>query len=110
MEDPSVESGDQLHRVHNVLTIVVRAKIVKWMLQQVAEKGDKSICSKALIQFPDHFRGSASANKMRSMRLCRDRVGFIDDDGNVRLRRTTAAITRVSKEGLKTVCFKAKRW
>lgn len=106
---PSVSlSGQEIHRVHNVLTISARAKIVKWMMQEVADNGDKYLFSKTVRQFPEHFRASPSANNMRAMRLWRERMRFINDDGDLKLRGTTAAITRVSKAGRKTVRLKAK--
>lgn len=96
------------HSVPNVLTMETRAKIVKWMLEEVRDHREGKICSKTVRQLPENFRSSTSANNMREMRLWRDKSRFVNDDGEVNLRGTTAEITLVPEAGIKMSVWKLK--
>lgn len=98
------------HRVHHVLPISTRAEIVKWMVSHVADStdGEKHIASKAVRNFPGHFRGTNNANITRAQRLWKERLDYQSADGTISLRGSTACISRITKHGPKRVLLKAR--
>lgn len=47
-----------------MLGLVNRATIMKWMLEEVRDKGEKHLCFKAVQKLPELFCRSNSANSM----------------------------------------------
>lgn len=64
-ETQTTHSIGENHSVHNVLTILSRAAILKWMLHENNVHGDKHIASNAVKKFQQFFRAKPNANNSR---------------------------------------------
>lgn len=96
------------HRLHHVLPIATRRLIVTWMRARVARDGDKHLVSATVKQFPEFFKGSASANHMRARRLWRDRATFPDLSESGIHGVESSSLTRVTNIGLQRTRLKAR--
>lgn len=67
-------SGEHQRKKAHVLTIAVKIRITKWMIEEAKSSGSEAkISSKAIRAFPQFFPGSSSAKHMRAGRLWKAR-------------------------------------
>jgi hypothetical protein len=84
---PSYHSEDQIKTplfskpgkrcLQQVSTVLQRYTVIKWMIEEANRFGDKNISSKAVVEFPDVFRGIQQANLQKASRWWQTRDSFI---------------------------------
>lgn len=99
-ENASAERLKTGRRAQNVLTKAQKYQIAKWMLAREQE-GMSKIPSKAVVEFPQFFRGATNANIKRAVRYWRDRHVIIHGYKDVGSRNNDLYMYRPGAKGRK---------
>ena len=74
----------KIKKEQHVWTIEQRAKIIQWMIENVAREVERNIASKTVHEFPLLFRTSRNAELVRATRFWKSKGDYIDQNGNVK--------------------------
>lgn len=92
-----------------MLTKQSKLEIVRWIVTEVEKDGtEDKIPSKAVKNFPNYFRGSPSANKMRAQRYWKSRKSSLQNVKASRDPKDPKSVSNVGTEGRKLLLAKAK--
>lgn len=95
-------------RLHHVLSIYSRRLTVTWMRRRVAGVEDRLLASAKVKKFPEFFKGTASANHMRTRLLWKDLDTYPVISGYYNQGGTTSSLTSVTKNGFQRPRLKAR--
>ena len=108
-ENVSTSKKREIQRHHH-LTLADKAKIVRWMIEEVERSGSsKRIQTKVISQYPQYFKSGHSADYMRAKWLWEDR-----ESSSVQMQRGTRtenlrSISTISKSCKKRILVKARK-
>lgn len=92
--------------LHQVLTLVQKRTILKWMSNTAARDKENHLDSKAVSNFPESFRYSRYVGNMKAIRLWKNKNKLQKCSEGLSLRRSSSTITRVTRNGKRTVDMK----
>jgi hypothetical protein len=72
-QDVGPPTATRKRALQHVSTLDVRQTVIAWMLGQSLATGDNNIVSRAVHNFPNHFRGSYKANVQKASRWWKNR-------------------------------------
>lgn len=101
------ERSNQRRALQHVIPDLHRFHIVKWMINDASVNGEKNLKSRAVKEFPDHFRGSYNANIMRASRYWNLRQQILSRH-ETNTRENDLVITSASSSGIKKTLVKAR--